>query len=163
MVNKNYFGINWASLIAQLERIHLQCKKPGFNSWVGKICRRRERERLPNSMFVGFPCGSAGKESVCNAGDLHSILGLGRFPWRRERVLPEYSGLENSRDCIVLELTKNRTWLSSLHFHFRFNLKAELEEAKLFILAIYWECIPICKKKLIRSTNSRAEGREIIH
>ena len=28
----------------------------------------------------GVPCGSAGKESACNAGDLGSILGLGRFP-----------------------------------------------------------------------------------
>ena len=32
----------------------------------------------------GFPCGSAGKESACNVGDLGSIPGLGRFPWRRE-------------------------------------------------------------------------------
>ena len=32
----------------------------------------------------GFPAGSDGKESACNAGDLGSILGVGRFPWRRE-------------------------------------------------------------------------------
>ena len=31
-------------------------------------------------------CGSAGKGSACNAGDLGSIPGLGRFPWRRERL-----------------------------------------------------------------------------
>ena len=31
----------------------------------------------------GFPGGSEGKESVCNAGDLGSIPGLGKFPWRR--------------------------------------------------------------------------------
>ena len=29
---------------------------------------------------MGFPCGSAGKESACNAGDLGLIPGLGRFP-----------------------------------------------------------------------------------
>ena len=29
---------------------------------------------------LGFPCGSAGKESACNAGDLSSIPGLGRSP-----------------------------------------------------------------------------------
>ena len=29
--------------------------------------------------------GSEGKESACNAGDLGSIPGLGRFPWRRAR------------------------------------------------------------------------------
>ena len=33
--------------------------------------------------FLG---GSAGKESTCYAGDLDSIPGLGRFPWRRERL-----------------------------------------------------------------------------
>ena len=35
---------------------------------------------------LGFPCGSAGKESACNAGDLGSIPGLGKIPWRRERL-----------------------------------------------------------------------------
>ena len=35
---------------------------------------------------MGFPCGSAGKESTCNAGDLGLIPGLGRYPWRRERL-----------------------------------------------------------------------------
>ena len=34
---------------------------------------------LCSPLFV-FPCGSAGKESTCNAGDLGSIPGLGRFP-----------------------------------------------------------------------------------
>ena len=28
--------------------------------------------------FLGFPCGSAGKESACNVGDLGSIPRLGR-------------------------------------------------------------------------------------
>ena len=28
----------------------------------------------------GFPCGSAGKESACNEGDLGLIPGLGRSP-----------------------------------------------------------------------------------
>ena len=38
------------------------------------------------SVLLGFPCGSAGKESACNAGDLGLIPGLERFPWRRERL-----------------------------------------------------------------------------
>ena len=50
---------------------------------VYKICWRRDG--LPTSVFLGFPGGSAGKESACNAGDLGLIPGLGRFPWRRER------------------------------------------------------------------------------
>ena len=33
-----------------------------------------------NSAFLGFPCGSAGKESSCNARDLGLIPGLGRYP-----------------------------------------------------------------------------------
>ena len=37
-------------------------------------------------MFLGFPSGSAGKESAHSAGDLGSIPGLGRSPWRRERL-----------------------------------------------------------------------------
>ena len=57
-------------------RICLQCRRPQFSSWVGKICWRRDR--LPNPVFLGFPCVSAGKEIACNAGDLGSITGLGR-------------------------------------------------------------------------------------
>ena len=49
----------------------------------------------------GFPCGSAGKESACNAGDLGSIPGLGRSPGKGKGYPLQYSGLENSMDCIV--------------------------------------------------------------
>ena len=38
------------------------------------------RDRLPTPVFLGFPSGSAGKESPCKAGDLGLILGLGRSP-----------------------------------------------------------------------------------
>ena len=41
---------------------------------------------LPFWRSLDFPCGSAGKESACNAGDLGLIPGLGRIPWRRERL-----------------------------------------------------------------------------
>ena len=34
---------------------------------------RWRRDRLPTPVFLGFPCGSAGKESACNVGDLGSI------------------------------------------------------------------------------------------
>ena len=57
------------------------------------------RNRLYTPGFLGFPCGSAGKESTCNAGDLGSISGLGRSP--DEGYPLQYSGLENSMDCIV--------------------------------------------------------------
>ena len=44
-----------------------------------------ERDRLPTPVFLSLSCGSAGKESACNVGDLGLIPGLGR-PWRRERL-----------------------------------------------------------------------------
>ena len=55
-----------------------QWRRPRFDSWVWKIPWRRDR--LPTPVFLGFPCGSAGKESACNVGDLGSIPGLGRSP-----------------------------------------------------------------------------------
>ena len=61
---------------------------------------------LPILVFLGFPCGSAGKESTCNEGDLGSIPGLGRFPGERKGYLLQYFGLENSMDCMVHEVAK---------------------------------------------------------
>ena len=49
---------------------------------------------------LGFPCGSAGNESACNVGDLGSIPGLGRSPGEGKGYPLQYSGLENSMDCI---------------------------------------------------------------
>ena len=95
-------------------RIHLQCRRPSFNSWVGKIHWRRDR--LPTPVFLGFLCGSAGKESACNAEDLGSIPGLGRAPGEGKGYPLQYSGLENSMDCIVHGVTKSWTQLSDFHF-----------------------------------------------
>ena len=41
----------------------------------------------------GFPCGSAGIESACNAGDLGSVPGLGRSPGEGKDYPLQYSGL----------------------------------------------------------------------
>ena len=65
-----------------------------FNSWVGKIGPRRDR--LPTPVVLGFLCGSAGKESVCNVGDLGSIPGLERCLGEGKGYPLPYSGLENS-------------------------------------------------------------------
>ena len=86
-----------------------------FYSWVRKI--HWSSDRLPIPIFLGFPCGSAGKESTCNVGDLGPIPGLGRPP-REGKVYPlQYSGLEHSLDCIVHEVTKSQTRQSNFHFH----------------------------------------------
>ena len=57
------------------QRIHLQCERPGFDSSVGKI--RWRRDRLSAPVFLGFPCGSAGKESAHSVGDLEPKPQLG--------------------------------------------------------------------------------------
>ena len=66
----------------------------------GMLIRYR-RDRLPTAVFLGFSCGSAGKESAHNAGNLGSIPGLGRSPGEGKGYPLQYSGLENSVDCIV--------------------------------------------------------------
>ena len=59
--------------------------------------------------ITGFPGGSAGKESACNAEDLDLIPGEGNsYPL-------QYSGLENSMDCIVHGVAKSQTQLSDFH------------------------------------------------
>ena len=73
-------------------------------------------DRLPTPVFSGFPGGSAGKESTCNAGDLGSIPGLGGSHGEGNGYPLQCSGLENSNDCIVHELTKSWTQLSNFHF-----------------------------------------------
>ena len=70
---------------------------------------------------MGFPGGSASKESACNAGDLGSVLGLGRFPGEGKGRTLHYSGLENSMDCMVSGVAKSLTRLSSFHFHLHFR------------------------------------------
>ena len=53
--------------------------------------------------------GSAGKESACNVGDLGSVIGLGRSPGNGKGYPLQYSGLENSMDCLVHGVTESRT------------------------------------------------------
>ena len=59
------------------------------------------------SVYMGFPGGSAGKESACNVGDLGSIPGLGRYPGEGKAYPLQYSDLENSMDCIVHGVRKD--------------------------------------------------------
>ena len=87
------------SLRAQLVKNRLQCRRPWLGSWIGKI--RWRRDRLPTPVFLGFPCGSADKESACNAGDLGLIPGLGRLPGEGKGYPLLYSGLENSVNSVI--------------------------------------------------------------
>ena len=83
-------GLSW---LLSWWRFCQQCRRPWFDSWVGKI--RWRRDKLPTLIFLGFPGGSASKESACSVGDLGSIPGLGRSPGEGN------SYLLNSIDCIV--------------------------------------------------------------
>ena len=61
---------------------------------------------------MGFPCGSAGKESACIAGDLGLIPGLGRSHGEGKGYPLQNSGLENSMDYMVHGVTKSQTQLT---------------------------------------------------
>ena len=100
------------SLWLSSSRIHLQCRRPRFDPWVGKIPWRREK--LPTPVFLGFPGGSAGQESACNAGDLGVIPALGRSPGEGNGYPLQYSWVS-----LVAQLVKNppamrETWVQSL-------------------------------------------------
>ena len=106
--------------------LSLQCRRLGFDPWVGKIPWRRVRLSYPlqysglkNS--TGFPGGLEVKASACNAGDLSSIPGLGRFPGEGNGNPLQYSCLENPMDggawwAIVQGVAKGRTRLSDFTF-----------------------------------------------
>ena len=59
---------------------------------------------------MGFPCGSAHKESACNVEDLSLIPGLGGKGYPLQ-----YSGLENPMDCIGHGVAKSQTRLNNFH------------------------------------------------
>ena len=63
----------------------------------------------PSHHTPGFPDSSVGKESACNAGDPGSIPGSGRSPEEGIGYPLQYSGLENSMDCIVYGVAKSQT------------------------------------------------------
>ena len=68
-----------------------------------------EKSRLPTPVFLGFPGGSDGKESACNAGDLGSIPVLGRSPGGRHGNQLQYSDLESSMDKGIHGVAKSWT------------------------------------------------------
>ena len=116
-----------------------RCKRCRFDPWVRKIPLRRawqptlvflpgeshgqrslavhrvtkswtQLKRLSMHLYhnVGFPGGSVGKEPTCSVGELGLIPGLGRSPGEENGLL-QYSGLENSMDCIVHGVSKSWT------------------------------------------------------
>ena len=64
---------------------------------------------MPTAVLLGFPCGSAAKESTYNVGDLGLIPVSGRSLGEGKGYPLQYFGLENSMDCIVHGVTKSQT------------------------------------------------------
>ena len=76
----------------------------------------------PLPLFLGFYCGSAGKESASSVGNLGFIPGLGRSPGEGKGYPVQYSGLENSMDCTVHGVAKS--WIKLSDFHFSLKKKS---------------------------------------
>ena len=77
-------------------------------------------------MLGRIPHGSDDKESACNAGDMGSVPGLGRFPGEGNDNSLQYSCLENFMDrgacwATVHGVTKSWTQLSDQYFYFHFK------------------------------------------
>ena len=115
----------WASYVALQVKNAPVMQKTRFDSWVGKIPWRRDK--LPTPVFLDFPCGSPGKDSACNVGEICQQCGrpgfdslVGKILQSREQLVPlQYSGLENSMDYTVHGVTKSQTKVSAFHFHFQ--------------------------------------------
>ena len=108
---------------------------PGSGSCVGKIPWKRDR--LPTPVILGFPWGRAGKESTCNAGDLGSIPGLGRLPGEGKGYPQQYSGLENSTDCIIQAVAKSQTQLND--FHLQYICSSINNNYSIWVVSVLWK------------------------
>ena len=86
-----------------------------FMLWVLHIVEVKHEVR---QIHLKISYGSAGKESACSEGDLGSIPWLGRSPGEGNGYPLQYSGQENSMDCIVHGFAKSWTWLT---FTFTFH------------------------------------------
>ena len=105
-----------ASMVAQLVKNlpEMQENLVQFLDW--EVPWRRDKLHIP--VFLDFPGGSDSKESTCNAGDLSLIPGLGISSGEEKGYPLQYSGLENSTDCIVPGVPKSWAQLSDFHFYF---------------------------------------------
>ena len=83
----------------------LKCREWTFRHRVGQT--ESSTDICSTCSTWGFPGGSAGKESACNARDPGSIPGLGRSPGEGHGNPLQYSCLENPMDRGVWQATVN--------------------------------------------------------
>ena len=75
--------------------------------WATVLWVANSQTGLTNTFTLGFPVGSDGKESACNAGDLGSIPESRRSPGVGNSNPLQYSCLENSMD--------RKAWWATVH------------------------------------------------
>ena len=111
MVTKSWTQLSMRTQITILLSSAISSRKPHSrrdNSVHRLLTRYGWDFRLSLSLTWSFPCGSAGRESTCNVGDLGLVPGLGRSPGEGSSYPLQYSGLENSMDCIVHGVAKSQ-------------------------------------------------------
>ena len=110
-----------ASLIAQLVKNCLQCRRPQFNSWVRKTCGRRDR--LPTPVFLGFPCAQPVKNPPAMQETWVRSLRW-EDPLRRQRLPTpvfwpgEFHGLYSLWGCKESDETEQRSLSLFTMIHF---------------------------------------------
>ena len=114
-------GHNWvtftfifrAALVAQLVKNLLQCRRPLFDSWVRKTCWRRDRPT--HSSILGLLWWLSWWRIYVQGTRPGFDPWVGKIPWEGKGYPLQYSGLENSMDCIVHGVLKDSDtteWLS---------------------------------------------------
>ena len=90
-----HVGSSWSR-----DETHVRCS----GRWILNHCTAREVQLLLFELMLSLLRASLvaqfGEESACNVGDLGLIPGLGRSPGEKNGYPLQYSGLENSVDCI---------------------------------------------------------------
>ena len=86
------------------------------NKWASMRNEDGNKKLIQGLLRRNFSCGSAGKEFACNTGDLGLIPGLGKVPWRRERLPPPI--FRPGEFHPVHGITNSRIPLSDFHFQY---------------------------------------------
>ena len=115
-------GICWLFLGSHLSGISAGTQVEGLKARQNNLQDFHPRNSKRLSSGQDFPCGSDGKASVYNAGDLGSIPGSGRFPGEGNGNPLQYSCLENPMDRGAWCPWGHKEWDTTerLHFHFHF-------------------------------------------
>ena len=80
------------------------------------IYRRGKKKLGPNHMIMGASLATQLVKVCFQCGRPGFDPWVGKIPWRGNAYLLQYSGLENSMDCIVHWVAKSPTQLSDFHF-----------------------------------------------